>query len=93
MSLLGRRDVDRPLRNPGGAGCSGPGNGGNCGVHGKIGNGQPGLDSIGIGACSDLTPWLFVELAGIRRLTTQPNGANTSPLVDYMLFSRVAVHY
>jgi hemolysin activation/secretion protein len=51
------------------------------------------LDSIGIGARSDVTPWLFVELAGIRRLTTRPNGANTSELADYMLFSRVAIHY
>ncbi len=51
------------------------------------------LDSVGIGARSDLTPWLFVELSGIRRLTTQPNGANTTPLSDYVLFSRVVVHY
>jgi hemolysin activation/secretion protein len=50
------------------------------------------LQSIGVGARSDVTPWLFVELAGIRRLTTQPNGANTSELADYMLFSRVAIH-
>jgi hemolysin activation/secretion protein len=51
------------------------------------------LDSIGIGARSDVTPWMFVELAGIRRLTTQPNGPNTSKLPGYMLFSRVAIHY
>jgi hemolysin activation/secretion protein len=50
------------------------------------------LDSVGIGARSDVTPWLFVELAGIHRLTTQPNGANTSQLANYMLFSRVAIH-
>ena len=51
------------------------------------------LNSVGLGARGDLTPWLFVELAGIRRLTTQPNGANTGELADYMLFSRVAIHY
>ncbi|HEY3909073.1 MAG TPA: ShlB/FhaC/HecB family hemolysin secretion/activation protein [Stellaceae bacterium] len=50
------------------------------------------LDSIGLGARSDVTPWLFVELAGVHRLTTQPNGANVSRLADYMLFSRVAIH-
>lgn len=51
------------------------------------------LDSIGLGARSDVTPWLYVELAGVHRLTTQPNGANVSRLADYMLFSRVAIHY
>jgi hemolysin activation/secretion protein len=51
------------------------------------------LDSVGIGARSDLTSWAFVELAGIRRLTTQPNGANVSKLPAYMLFSRLTVHY
>jgi hemolysin activation/secretion protein len=51
------------------------------------------LDSIGIGARSDVTPWMFVELAGIRRLATRPDGANTSKLPSYMLFSRVAIHY
>jgi hemolysin activation/secretion protein len=51
------------------------------------------IDSLGIGARSDLTSWAFVELAGIRRLTTRPNGVNVSKLPDYMLFSRLAVHY
>ncbi len=51
------------------------------------------LNSIGLGARSDVTPWLYVELAGVHRLTTQPNGANVSRLADYMLFSRVAIHY
>jgi hemolysin activation/secretion protein len=51
------------------------------------------IDSVGIGARSDLTSWAFVELAGVRRLTTRPNGANVSKLPSYVLFSRLAVHY
>jgi hemolysin activation/secretion protein len=51
------------------------------------------INSFGIGARSDVTSWAFVELAGIRRLNLQPNGVNVSKLPDYMLFSRVAVHY
>ncbi|MBV9201797.1 MAG: ShlB/FhaC/HecB family hemolysin secretion/activation protein [Alphaproteobacteria bacterium] len=51
------------------------------------------VDSFGIGARSNLTSWLFVDLAGIRRLVTQPNGANVSRVPDYALFSRVAVQY
>jgi hemolysin activation/secretion protein len=51
------------------------------------------VDSFGIGARSNLTSWLFVDLAGLRRLVTQPNGANVSRLPDYALFSRVTVQY
>jgi len=51
------------------------------------------VDSVGIGARSNLTSWLFVDLAGVRRVTTRPNGANVSKLPDYMLFSRVVVQY
>jgi hemolysin activation/secretion protein len=51
------------------------------------------IDSFGIGARSDVTSWAFVELAGIRRLNLRPNGVNVSKVPDYMLFSRVAVHY
>ena len=47
------------------------------------------VDSFGIGARSNLTSWMFVDLAGVRRLTTRPNGANVSKLPEYMLFSRV----
>jgi hemolysin activation/secretion protein len=51
------------------------------------------VDSFGIGARSNLTSWLFVDLAGVRRVTTRPNGANVSKLPDYMLFSRVVFQY
>jgi hypothetical protein len=51
------------------------------------------VDSVGIGARSNLTSWLFVDLAALRRLVTQPNGANVSGLPDYALFSRVTVQY
>jgi hemolysin activation/secretion protein len=51
------------------------------------------VDSFGIGARSNLTSWLFVDLAGVRRLVSRPNGANTSKLPEYMLFSRVVFQY
>jgi hemolysin activation/secretion protein len=51
------------------------------------------VDSLGIGARSNLTSWLFVDLAGVRRLVSRPNGANTSKLPEYMLFSRVVFQY
>jgi hemolysin activation/secretion protein len=51
------------------------------------------VDSLGIGARSNLTSWMFVDLAGVRRLTTQPNGGNVSKVPDYALFSRVVFQY
>jgi hemolysin activation/secretion protein len=51
------------------------------------------VDSFGIGARSNLTSWLFVDLAGVRRLTTRPNGANVSKVPEYALFSRVVFQY
>ena len=51
------------------------------------------IKSIGIGARSDLTQWLFVELEGVHRLVTQPNGANTNRLSAYAGFARVVLHY
>jgi len=51
------------------------------------------VDSFGIGARSNLTSWMFVDLAGVRRLTRRPNGANVSKLPEYMLFSRVVFQY
>ena len=49
------------------------------------------VDSVGIGARSNLTSWMFVDLAGVRRLVT--SGPNGSKLPDYMLFSRVVFQY
>jgi len=49
------------------------------------------VDSAGTGARSNLTSWMFVDLAGVRRLVT--SGPNGSTLPDYMLFSRVAFQY
>ena len=51
------------------------------------------VDSFGIGARSNLTSWIFVDLAGVRRLVSRPNGANVSKLPEYMLFSRVVFQY
>ena len=49
------------------------------------------LDLVGIGARSNLTSWMFVDLAAVRRLVT--SGPNGSTLPDYMLFSRVVFQY
>jgi len=51
------------------------------------------VDSFGIGARSNLTSWMFVDLAGVRRLVTRPNGANVSKLPEYVLFSRIVFQY
>jgi len=51
------------------------------------------IDSIGIGARSDLAPWLFVELEGLHRLTTHASGALAKPDGKYAVFSRVVLHY
>ena len=62
----------------------------------RVYNLAPGLfnqtvDSVGIGARSNLTSWMFVDLAAVRRLVT--SGPNGSTLPDYMLFSRVVFQY
>ena len=51
------------------------------------------VKSIGLGARSDLTEWLFVELEGVHRLAIQPNGANTQRLSAYAGYARVVVRY
>jgi hemolysin activation/secretion protein len=51
------------------------------------------IDSIGLGARSDVTSWLFVELEGVHRLTTRPTGSETAKLADYAVFSRVVIRY
>lgn len=51
------------------------------------------VDSLGIGARSDVSPWMFVELEGVHRLTTRPTGAAVRPLADYAVFSRIVVRY
>jgi hemolysin activation/secretion protein len=51
------------------------------------------IDSVGIGARSDLAPWLFVELEGLHRLTTHASGALAKPDSKYAVFSRVVLHY
>jgi len=51
------------------------------------------IDSTGIGARSDLTPFMSVELEGVHRLTTHVDGAAAPKLNDYAVFSRVVLHY
>ena len=51
------------------------------------------VDSAGIGARSEVTPWMFVELEGVHRLTTQVDGAAAPKLADYAVFSRVVLRY
>ena len=66
--------------------------------YGRAYNLSPGsadrtIDSIGAGVRSNLTPWLFVELEGLHRLTTHVNGALAKPESKYAIFSRVVAHY
>ncbi len=51
------------------------------------------IDSVGIGARSDVAPWMFVELEGVHRLTTHPDGAAVPKLADYAFFTRVVLRY
>jgi hemolysin activation/secretion protein len=53
------------------------------------------ISSIGIGARSDVTPWMFVELEGVHRLTTQLEGTGSAvgTLGQYAFYSRVVFHY
>jgi hemolysin activation/secretion protein len=51
------------------------------------------IESIGVGFRSDLTPWLFLELEGVRRLTTRPQGPDVQPEDTYAFFTRVTLHY
>ena len=57
--------------------------------------GQPNqsIDSAGIGGRSNVTTWLFAELAAVRRVTTQLNGTNGAKLADWVLYSRVTVQF
>lgn len=51
------------------------------------------LESVGLGFRSDVTPWLFLELEGVRRLTTRPQGTAGRRESGYAVFTRVMLHY
>jgi hemolysin activation/secretion protein len=51
------------------------------------------IQSLGLGVRSDLTNWLFLELEGVRRLTTRPQGAGVKPEDSYAFFTRLTLHY
>lgn len=51
------------------------------------------INSLGIGARSNLAPWLFVELEGLHRFTTHPIGALARADANYAIFSRIVAHY
>ena len=51
------------------------------------------LQSLGVGVRSDLTNWLFVELEGVHRLTTHPQGPSVAVEAEYAFFGRVTMHY
>jgi hemolysin activation/secretion protein len=57
--------------------------------------GQPDhtIESVGIGARSNLTPWMSVELEGVDRLTTHVDGAAATKLTNYAVFSQIVLHY
>ena len=59
----------------------------------KSGDPDRTIQSLGLGVRSDLTRWIFVELEGVRRLTTHPQGAAVSPENDYAVFTRLTLHY
>jgi hemolysin activation/secretion protein len=50
------------------------------------------IASTGIGARSDVTPWMFVELEGLHRLTTHASGAAARPDGNFAVFSRIVLH-
>jgi hypothetical protein len=49
------------------------------------------IDSTGIGARSDVTPFMSVELEGMHRLTTHADGAAAPRVADYTVFSRIVL--
>jgi hemolysin activation/secretion protein len=51
------------------------------------------IQSLGLGVRSDVTPWLSVELEGVHRLTTQPQGPDVTAEAPYAFFTRVTAHY
>jgi hemolysin activation/secretion protein len=51
------------------------------------------VQSLGLGVRSDVTNWLFLELEGVRRLTTRPQGAAVTPEDSYAFFTRLTLHY
>lgn len=51
------------------------------------------VQSLGLGVRSDLTKWLFVELEGVHRLTTHPQGPSVTVEAEDAFFTRVTVHY
>ena len=59
----------------------------------KSGDPDRTIQSLGLGVRSDLTRWIFVELEGVRRLTTHPQGAAVSPENDYAVFTHLTLHY
>jgi hemolysin activation/secretion protein len=51
------------------------------------------IQSVGVGVRSDVNDWAFVELEGVHRLTTRPQGASVAVEAGYALFARVTLHY
>jgi hemolysin activation/secretion protein len=51
------------------------------------------IQSVGLGVRSDLNEWAFVELEGLHRLTTRPQGPSVAVEAEYALFARVTLHY
>jgi hemolysin activation/secretion protein len=51
------------------------------------------LRSVGLGARADVTQWLFVELEGVHRFTTRPQGTGTQLEGQYAFFTRATLRY
>ena len=51
------------------------------------------IQSLGLGVRSDITDWLFVDLEGVHRLTTHPQGSSVAVEAEYAFFAQVTMHY
>lgn len=51
------------------------------------------IQSVGLGVRSDVTPWLFLELEGVHRLTVHPEGTAAAAEGEYAFFTRLTLHY
>lgn len=51
------------------------------------------IQSVGTGVRSQLTPWAFLELEGVHRLTVHPQGPSVPREGEYAFFTRVTLTY
>ena len=49
--------------------------------------------STGLGVRADLNEWMFMEIEGVHRLTTHPEGPAVPTEAEYAFYTRVTLHY